>query len=111
MQSLVIILRDGDGENIDCFEFDHYITMTTGIRFHADHINMSVGMAQDTTSELTKTSCCYLTASGSRGPVGEWIRNGRRSGARCEGKIAKWRILLWVMSGWVCVIKNGFGTH
>jgi len=94
-QALVMNLRDGDGENIGRSEYDHYITMTSSIRFHADHINMSVGVAQDTTSKSTKIFCCCLTGSGSRDPVGKWIRNCGRSRARCKRNVAKWRILLW----------------
>jgi hypothetical protein len=56
VQPLVIVLRNHNAKNIDHSEYDHYITMTSRMWFHADHINMCVWIVQETTSESTKIS-------------------------------------------------------
>jgi hypothetical protein len=62
-------------------EDDHYFKSTHGARFHADHINLCVGVLQITTGELSQVFCSCL--GGGRDPVDKRMRKGGLNRVRC----------------------------
>jgi hypothetical protein len=51
-------------ENIGYLDCDHHLTTTSSTRLHTDQLDLGIGIAQVTNSELSEILCCWLVESG-----------------------------------------------